>query len=291
MMKPCPILAAFLLALVGCADQHDSPAQALDPEPAVQVSSTFAGPAPAPASAPEAPNLVSDPNELKLESAVPAPEAAKEPPKVRRFEAIVRTDARNPTDTEAGNTPQDPRPAETLSPEQSKVEPIVPSPASGPQSDPDEAITRYRKAAEQGSADAQFRLGTIYYFGQGIPQDYQEAAIWYRKAAEQGSAYAQFNLGIMYYRGLGVLRDYREAAQWFTRAAEGGHTKAQYNMAVTYYDGQGVLEDYVEAYKWALLASMNGSVPARVLGDTLRRIMTPGQLEEAQRRAKTFLGR
>jgi TPR repeat protein len=95
----------------------------------------------------------------------------------------------------------------------------------------------------------------------------------------------------MYYRGQGVPRGFREAAQWFTQAAEQGNAKAQFNMGVTYYDGQGVLQDYVEAYKWALLASMNGSAQAGVLGDTLRRIMTPSQLEEAQRRAKALLDR
>ena len=29
--------------------------------------------------------------------------------------------------------------------------------------------------AEQGDADAQFNLGTMYYGGEGVPQDYAEA--------------------------------------------------------------------------------------------------------------------
>ena len=41
---------------------------------------------------------------------------------------------------------------------------------------------------------------------------------WYRKAAEQGVAEAQSNLGAMYAKGLGVPRDYAEALKWFNLA-------------------------------------------------------------------------
>ena len=49
-------------------------------------------------------------------------------------------------------------------------------------------------AAEQGDAEAQFSLGVMYDFGEGVPQNDTEAVRWYRMAAEQGAA-AQFNLG------------------------------------------------------------------------------------------------
>lgn len=47
-----------------------------------------------------------------------------------------------------------------------------------------EAAVWYRKAAEQGLAEAQYELGTMYREGQGVPQDYVEAARWYRKAGD-----------------------------------------------------------------------------------------------------------
>jgi len=37
-----------------------------------------------------------------------------------------------------------------------------------------------------------------------VPQDYAEAVRWYRKAADQGIAEAQFSLGIAYANGVGV---------------------------------------------------------------------------------------
>jgi hypothetical protein len=53
----------------------------------------------------------------------------------------------------------------------------------------------FRKAAEQGDAPAQFRLGGAYFFGRGVAEDHAEAVRWWRKAADQGHAGAQDLLG------------------------------------------------------------------------------------------------
>lgn len=76
-----------------------------------------------------------------------------------------------------------------------------------------------REKAEQGDADAQLKLGVMYFFGDGVPLDDAEAVKWFRKAAMQGHTMAQRNLGFMYYGG-----------------------------------GKGVRKDKVEAYTWVLLA-------------------------------------
>ena len=52
--------------------------------------------------------------------------------------------------------------------------------------------------AEEGDANAQLSLGEKYYDGQGVLKDYKEAMKWYRKAADQGDAMAQARLGLMY---------------------------------------------------------------------------------------------
>jgi uncharacterized protein len=49
-----------------------------------------------------------------------------------------------------------------------------------------------------------FDLGAMYANGQGVPQDYAEAVSWFRKAADQGVAAGQYNLGVMYRDGQGV---------------------------------------------------------------------------------------
>ena len=80
----------------------------------------------------------------------------------------------------------------------------------------------------------------MYANGQGVRQDDAQAAQWYRKAAEQGYAQAQSNLGVMYANGQGVRQDYVQAVQWFGKAAEQGIAEAQSNLGVMYVKGQGV---------------------------------------------------
>ena len=53
-------------------------------------------------------------------------------------------------------------------------------------------VERYRKAAEQGRAGAQCKLGRCYENGEfGLDKDEVKAGEWYRKAAAQGNAPAQ----------------------------------------------------------------------------------------------------
>ncbi len=74
-----------------------------------------------------------------------------------------------------------------------------------------EAVNWYRKAADQGLAQAQCKLGECYYSGWGVEKDEAEAVNWYRKAADQGLAEAQYKLGRCYYSGRGVEEDMKEA--------------------------------------------------------------------------------
>ena len=50
------------------------------------------------------------------------------------------------------------------------------------------ALREWKPLAEQGIADAQFKLGLMYSLGRSVPQDYKTAVKWYRLAAEQGHA-------------------------------------------------------------------------------------------------------
>ena len=70
-------------------------------------------------------------------------------------------------------------------------------------------------------------MGVMYAEGDGVAKDLEEAIKWWRKAADQGDANAQFNLGWAYSNGEGVAKDSEEAAEWFRKAAEQGHAGAQ----------------------------------------------------------------
>ncbi len=54
------------------------------------------------------------------------------------------------------------------------------------------------------------------------PIDAEKSTYYFKKAAEQGHAQAQFILGTKYAHGNGVLKDVTMSAFWNLRAAEGG---------------------------------------------------------------------
>jgi uncharacterized protein len=89
------------------------------------------------------------------------------------------------------------------------------------------AYKEFKESAALGNASAQYRLGSMYDEGQGMPKDSTEAANWYRRAADQGNASAQYSLGLMYARGDGVPKDYFLAYMWFDLAAAQGNDRAR----------------------------------------------------------------
>lgn len=127
-----------------------------------------------------------------------------------------------------------------------------------------EAVKWYEKAADQGYANAQYNLGLCYNLGDGVDKDPVEAVKWYRKAADQGHARAQCNLGVCYSRGEGEARDKIEAVKWYRKAAEQGHSNAQYDLGNCYRYGWGVAVDLAEAKKWYQKAADQGDAAAKI---------------------------
>ena len=124
---------------------------------------------------------------------------------------------------------------------------------------------------------------------EGLPKDMRKSAKWYRKAAEQGHANAQVNLALMYDEGEGVTQDYKEAIKWYGKAAEQGDAIAQNNLAIKYAQGLGVPQDYVLAHKWFNLAAAGGDEDAQNNRDIVANKMTPTQLAEAQKLAREWV--
>ncbi len=118
-----------------------------------------------------------------------------------------------------------------------------------------------------------------------VEQDDAEAVKWFRKAAQQGLADAQFQLGAMYDKGRGVKQDAAEAVEWFRKAAEQGFADAQLGLGAMYERGRGVKQDRVETYAWWNLAVKTRKDVAPVLRN-LERQMTPQQLTEALKRTE-----
>ncbi len=58
-------------------------------------------------------------------------------------------------------------------------------------------------------------------------QDYRQAFIRLKPEAEKGQPDAEYAIGYMYYYGQGVVEDRKQAWFWITRAAKAGQADAQ----------------------------------------------------------------
>ena len=120
----------------------------------------------------------------------------------------------------------------------------------------------YRVRAEQGDAEAEFHLSTMYLRGQGVPQSYTEAFRWCRRAADQNYARAQDGMGYLYYHGYGLDGDFTEALRWLHLAADQKLPQAENEIGIAYEVGNGVTADYGEAVRWYRLAADQGYAAA-----------------------------
>jgi uncharacterized protein len=144
---------------------------------------------------------------------------------------------------------------------------------------PDEQFLKLRQEAEDGDAEAQNALGTLFYSGDAVSRDetgkimdydLEAAAGWFYRAAEQGHADAQFNLGLLFAEGQGVPQDSTKAAEWFAKSAEQGNVDAQNNLGVMYLIGEGVEKDAKKAIEWFERAAAQGNEDAKENLDAVR---------------------
>lgn len=106
------------------------------------------------------------------------------------------------------------------------------------------AFSLLRKASDQNHPGAQARLADLLR----AAEFYQEALSLYRKAAEQGDAAGEFGLGRMYADGLGVPRDPAVALEWYRKAEKKDHAPALDALARAYRTGDlGLAKDLERA--------------------------------------------
>ncbi|HEC13636.1 MAG TPA: sel1 repeat family protein [Acidiferrobacteraceae bacterium] len=126
-----------------------------------------------------------------------------------------------------------------------------------------EAAQQWSKLADQGYAPAQFRLGLMYDYGQGVGRSHNVAVYWYRQAAYQGHVHAMYVLGVAYAHGIGVAVNMRRALVWWRLAGLKGNADAQYNLGLLYSQGQGVDQDLSQAAMWWHKAAEQGDPVAQ----------------------------
>ena len=151
-----------------------------------------------------------------------------------------------------------------------------------------EAMKWYRSAAKQGDAMALNKIGDMYRFGTGVPQDDAEAVKWYLLSTEQNLSMAEYNLAMMYYEGTGVPQDYAESLRLFYLAAEGGNARSMQKIGEMYRSGEGMPQDLVEGLAWFSLAVWNNSEGGASAYNEFASELTLEQVKTAERRAATL---
>jgi TPR repeat protein len=113
-------------------------------------------------------------------------------------------------------------------------------------------LTGWQAAAENGDAEAQRHLGSIFLNGWGgVNRDYQEAAKWYSKMAEHNSSAARI-LGELYSTGKVRKEDW---ADDYSRLAQTNLVAASV-LGDSYTKGEGVKQDWGKAYFWYSVAAV-----------------------------------
>ncbi len=117
-----------------------------------------------------------------------------------------------------------------------------------------------RKAAERGSAAAQYWYGRMLSTGEGTGKNEKDALYWYEKAAEQGDVRAMYECGKCWQgedgtSDSGIKKDHKKAFFWYQKAAENGHGYAQRRLAQIYDQGNsmrlsGVEKNREKALHW-----------------------------------------
>ena len=151
-----------------------------------------------------------------------------------------------------------------------------------------DAVKYLTQAAEKGQAVAQYRLGTLYERGQGVPADAAKAARYYEMAANQGNRKAMHNLAVSFASGTARGKNMAEAARWFAKAAALGLSDSQFNLAVLYERGDGVPQSLLDAYKWYSIAAASGDTESKSRLAVLQTQLSDSDKAAANKSAASF---
>jgi TPR repeat protein len=135
------------------------------------------------------------------------------------------------------------------------------NPPRGTAPDPDRAATLIEQAARLGDADAQLLVALAHLAGPD--RDPAAAVPWLLRSAQQGNAEAQFRLARQIEAGEGTPRETAWAAVWFQRAGARGVAEAQYALALLQLAGIGTAQDQGEALARLRIAEQRGVPGAR----------------------------
>jgi ankyrin repeat protein len=89
-----------------------------------------------------------------------------------------------------------------------------------------QAVRKLETLAEDGNPEAQYRLGSLYRAGKGVPKNLAKATELHHKSALAGYAESQYSLGQLTEKANRSPELLREAIEWYRKAAAQGHERA-----------------------------------------------------------------
>ena len=103
------------------------------------------------------------------------------------------------------------------------------------------AFYYFKKAAEEGNVEGMYRLGRLYFFGQGVSKDEYEASKWFEKVlphclkeAESGNVVSMYRIGFIY---MEIKHDVSAGLKWLNKATELGNSDAMCWLGIIYRYG------------------------------------------------------
>jgi TPR repeat protein len=105
-------------------------------------------------------------------------------------------------------------------------------------------------AANGGSPEAQYALGTWHLHGTYVVRDVMKAVAYLRMAADQDFPSALFDLAVCYETGVGIEKSDRAAFELYLRAALAGDLQASFEVGRCWRFGVGIAADERLAEVW-----------------------------------------
>lgn len=177
---------------------------------------------------------------------------------------------------------------------------------------PSKSRACWKKAFELGCPDAARELAGVYYYAQGVKENYDKAEFYWLAAANSGDDLAQFELanfyyddrpekidvaidlykgfikldeyvgisclklGRIYHRGIGVPKNVQEAVRWFNLGVQVVDGNCCMDLAYMYYKGEEVEKDVEKAIGLAETAATTEWL--KVEGMEIANLMRRGEL-------------
>jgi TPR repeat protein len=152
--------------------------------------------------------------------------------------------------------------------------------------DPAQALSLYKKAAQQDDPLAEWMAGRLIFAAVVPPRDLNDAGSLFKASAQHGNAFAEYLLGKVNLE----RQQFAQAAQSFRQAAEQGLPQAQLQLARLLRDGRGVQMDRSQAYVWMLLSNDAGNADAAQDLQQLEASLGTTEIDHGKSRAQELEG-